>query len=183
MAYQEKERVEKELDLITNMKDVNLIDQYKQEYDAISNEIKQLDNEFLLNEKASDPQYIQKRERLHHKRLNYVALFEEQLRREEELPEKKKDLEERLQAVVFEIDELLVDIGKEEKVVVYHMDHSDKTRDSVIESLQNCQQQIEKEMEAIDKVQIDSHFKCRVVMKICLCIHSHWRAVTIIKSL
>ena len=98
------------------MKKRNLIDEYHDNYDDIVNQIKQLDSQYLND--SNNPDYQKQREVLEEKKQYVQGLFEEQLHREEVLPNKAEQLSERLKALHFQIDDLQVEIEKEKKNIV-----------------------------------------------------------------
>lgn len=60
IALEEKQQVEKELKELNEMKNGNLIDQYKTDYEQVVQEMKQLDVQFVVgNESSSDVQYVE----------------------------------------------------------------------------------------------------------------------------
>lgn len=124
------------------MKKRNLIDEYHDDYDDIVNQIKQLDSQYLND--SNNPDYQKQREVLEEKKQYVQGLFEEQLHREEVLPNKAEQLSERLKALHFQIDDLQVEIEKEKKNIVNEENFDDKLIHSIVGSLNNCKREIEK---------------------------------------
>lgn len=153
-AITEKEKVEKELSQMNT--EVNFIDQYKQEYDQVIASIKQLDNEFLLQNPSRNEEYQKKREELNQKKQYYTVLFEQQLQKEEEYPGKKKELEERLKALIFQMEELQKEIADERRVIGYHLNHNERVKNSMLSSIGDCKHFIEQTIKNIEKVWLET---------------------------
>ena len=133
----------KELEEINKMKNVNLIDQYQKDYENAIAEIKQIDNLLLLqNDRSKEEEEAlkTKREELNQKKKEYMQAFEEQLRREDEFPSRIRELEEQQKALDFQIEHLQEEVGKEEHVVEYHKNYHKKLSDSILSTLQTCEE-------------------------------------------
>ena len=143
IAYNEKEKVLQELEEINTMKNVNLIDQYKKDYENVIAEIKQIDNLLLLQNdrsKEEEEELKKQREEFNQKKKEYMEAFEEQLRREEEFPSRICELKEQQKALEFQIEHLQEEVGKEEHVVEYHKNYHKKLSDSILSTLQTCEE-------------------------------------------
>lgn len=146
--------MENELKTLSEMKKVNLIDKFKDEYDQIVAEIKQLDTQYLVSGQQNEEEYKKKRMELNQKKTEYTRLFEEQMQRDESLPSRIEHLEEKLKALNFQIDTLRMEVEDESHVVNYHVDFNKKTGDSVISCLDDCEADVKQYVESIASVSI-----------------------------
>lgn len=146
--------MENELKTLSEMKKVNLIDKFKDEYDQIVAEIKQLDTQYLVSGQQNEEEYKKKRMELNQKKTEYTRLFEEQMQRDESLPSRIEHLEEKLKALNFQIDTLRMEVEDESHVVNYHVDFNKKTGDSVISCLDDCEAEVKQYVESIASVSI-----------------------------
>lgn len=154
VVLSEKKKVENELKTLSEMKKVNLIDEYKDEYDHVVAEIKQLDTQYLVSGQQNEEEYKKKRMELNQKKTDYNRLFEEQMQRDENLPSHIEHLEERLKALNFQIDNLQMEVEDERHVVNYHMDFNKKTGDSLISCLDDCKTEVKQYAESIASVRV-----------------------------
>lgn len=154
VAVTEKKKVENELKTLSEMKKVNLIDKFKDEYDQVVAEIKQLDTQYLVSGQQNEEEYKKKRMELNQKKTEYTRLFEEQMQRDENMPSRIEHLEEKLKALNFQIDTLRMEVEDESHVVNYHVDFNKKTGDSVISCLDDCEAEVKQYVESIASVSI-----------------------------
>lgn len=169
--------MENELKTLSEMKKVNLIDEYKDEYDQVVAEIKQLDTQYLVSGQQNEEEYKKKRIELNQKKTDYNRLFEEQMQRDENLPSHIEHLEKRLKALNFQINNLQMEVEDERHVVNYHMDFNKKTGDSLISCLDDCKTEVKQYAESITSVSVIQFIKFRTIWMTFTWIHSHLKRI------
>ena len=145
---EEQKKVEKELEAMNAKEGVDFIDENHAAYDKVVVALKKLESDHCVTheewsveeKKAHLEEYTRRKEALLKEKTELVALFEKQLRANEEMPEQKKMLEMHLYSLGIQLSELEKKRGEEHSECRRRQATNDETVKSTVHTLLDCKE-------------------------------------------
>lgn len=145
---EEQKKVEKELEAMNAKEGVDFIDENHAAYDKVVEALKKLESDHCVTheewsveeKKAHLEEYTRRKEALLKEKTELVALFEKQLRANEEMPEQKKMLEMHLYSLGIQLSELEKKRGEEHSECRRRQAANDETVKSTVHTLLDCKE-------------------------------------------
>ena len=145
---EEQKKVEKELEAMNAEEGVDFIDENHAAYDKVVEALKKLESDHCVTheewsveeKKAHLEEYTRRKEALLKEKTELVALFEKQLRANEEMPEQKKMLEMHLYSLGIQLSELEKKRGEEHSECRRRQATNDETVKSTVHTLLDCKE-------------------------------------------
>ena len=145
---EEQKKVEKELEAMNAKEGVDFIDENHAAYDKVVEALKKLESDHCVTheewsveeKKAHLEEYTRRKEALLKEKTELVALFEKQLRANEEMPEQKKMLEMHLYSLGIQLSELEKKRGEEHSECRRRQATNDETVKSTVHTLLDCKE-------------------------------------------
>lgn len=145
---EEQKKVEKELEAMNAKEGVDFIDENHAAYDKVVEALKKLESDHCVTheewsveeKKAHLEEYTRRKEALLKEKTELVALFEKQLRANEEMPEQKKMLEMHLYSLGIQLSELEKKRGEEYSECRRRQATNDETVKSTVHTLLDCKE-------------------------------------------
>lgn len=145
---EEQKKVEKELEAMNAKEGVDFIDENHAAYDKVVEALKKLESDHCVTheewsveeKKAHLEEYTRQKEALLKEKTELVALFEKQLRANEEMPEQKKMLEMHLYSLGIQLSELEKKRGEEHSECRRRQATNDETVKSTVHTLLDCKE-------------------------------------------
>lgn len=145
---EEQKKVEKELEAMNAKEGVDFIDENHAAYDKVVEALKKLESDHCVTheewsveeKKAHLEEYTRRKEALLKEKTELVALFEKQLRANEEMPEQKKMLEMHLYSLGIQLSELEKKRGEEHSECRRRQATNDETVKSTVHTLMDCKE-------------------------------------------
>ena len=145
---EEQKKVEKELEAMNAKEGVDFIDENHAAYDKVVEALKKLESDHCVTheewsveeKKAHLEEYTRRKEALLKEKTELVALFEKQLRANEERPEQKKMLEMHLYSLGIQLSELEKKRGEEHSECRRRQATNDETVKSTVHTLLDCKE-------------------------------------------
>lgn len=145
---EEQKKVEKELEAMNAKEGVDFIDENHAAYDKVVEALKKLESDNCVTheewsaeeKKAHLEEYTRRKEALLKEKTELVALFEKQLRANEEMPEQKKMLEMHLYSLGIQLSELEKKREEEHSECRRRQATNDETVKSTVHTLLDCKE-------------------------------------------
>ena len=145
---EEQKKVETEWEAMNAKEGVDFIDENHAAYDKVVEALKKLESDHCVTheewsveeKKAHLEEYTRRKEALLKEKTELVALFEKQLRANEEMPEQKKMLEMHLYSLGIQLSELEKKRGEEHSECRRRQATNDETVKSTVHTLLDCKE-------------------------------------------
>ena len=157
---EEQKKVEKELEAMNAKEGVDFIDENHAAYDKVVEALKKLESDHCVTheewsveeKKAHLEEYTRRKEALLKEKTELVALFEKQLRANEEMPEQKKMLEMHLYSLGIQLSELEKKRGEEHSECRRRQATNDETVKSTVHTLLDCKELLKSYESSVENV-------------------------------
>ena len=157
---EEQKKVEKELEAMNAKEGVDFIDENHAAYDKVVEALKKLESDHCVTheewsveeKKAHLEEYTRRKEALLKEKTELVALFEKQLRANEEMPEQKKLLEMHLYSLGIQLSELEKKRGEEHSECRRRQATNDETVKSTVHTLLDCKELLKSYESSVENV-------------------------------
>ena len=157
---EEQKKVEKELEAMNAKEGVDFIDENHAAYDKVVEALKKLESDNCVTHeewsaeetKAHLEEYTRRKEALLKEKTELVALFEKQLRANEEMPEQKKMLEMHLYSLGIQLSELEKKREEEHSECRRRQATNDETVKSTVHTLLDCKELLKSYESSVENV-------------------------------